>query len=289
MCSHGSRTGGRVLRRSWSSARQVRSPSEKVFEEITVWNNDTSGRRPATRSRSADRLARTMTSRRSSDRVPAALSVEELAAATEDEPERVETASGSSSPLADTARGGSGPLQRVASGYAFRGAQAAACARLGERPARRPLPGRPRCSRLSRPAGLPSRDRPIAGRPAPTPQWAGAPLQRGFIAESGAREEERPSATRWPALLFERVWGHGPLPRTPPAARRHRRVGRRLPRAFGRSRRPPRRLQAWTIASRSRPGERPESLRAHVSVPGELEDDAVLVSSFGASKISTTS
>ena len=71
---------------------------------------------------------------------PAALSVEELALATEDETERVETALGL---LASRYREGRSGivLEQVAGGYAFRAAREAAeaCARLVERPVQRGL------------------------------------------------------------------------------------------------------------------------------------------------------
>jgi segregation and condensation protein B len=85
-----------------------------------------------------DRLARTIEALLVI--APAALSVEELATATEDEAERVETALGL---LASRYREGRSGivLEQVAGGYAFRAAREAAeaCARLVERPVQRGL------------------------------------------------------------------------------------------------------------------------------------------------------
>ena len=85
-----------------------------------------------------DRLARTIEALLVI--APAALSVDELAAAAEDETERVETALGL---LASRYREGRSGivLEQVAGGYAFRAAREAAdaCARLVERPVQRGL------------------------------------------------------------------------------------------------------------------------------------------------------
>ena len=85
-----------------------------------------------------DRLARTIEALLVI--APTALSVEELAAATEDEAERIETALGL---LASRYREGRSGivLEHVAGGYAFRAAREAAeaCARLVERPVQRGL------------------------------------------------------------------------------------------------------------------------------------------------------
>jgi hypothetical protein len=95
-----------------------------------------------------DRLARTIEALLVI--APAALSVEELATATEDEAERVETALGL---LASRYREGRSGivLEQVAGGYAFRAAREAAeaCARLVERPVQRGLSRRSRSSPTS--------------------------------------------------------------------------------------------------------------------------------------------
>jgi segregation and condensation protein B len=139
----------------------------------------------------------------------APLSVEELAAAADDDRERVETALAL---LAERYREGrSGVvLERVAGGWAFRAAREAseACARLFERPVERGLSGaaletlaiiaylgpatRPEIARLRGVAA----DSVVAGL-----------LERGLIAEAG-RDEHAGGAVRYRTTpLFERVFG----------------------------------------------------------------------------------
>jgi segregation and condensation protein B len=139
---------------------------------------------------------------------PAALSVEELASATEDETERVETALGL---LASRYREGRSGivLEHVAGGYAFRAAREAAeaCARLVERPVQRGLSqaaletlaivaylgpvSRPELARIR---GVVS-DSAVAGL-----------AERGLVAEAG-REGEGGAVRYRTTPLFERVFG----------------------------------------------------------------------------------
>jgi segregation and condensation protein B len=139
----------------------------------------------------------------------APLSVEELAAAADDDRERVETALAL---LAERYREGRSGivLERVAGGWAFRAAREAseACARLFERPVERGLSGaaletlaiiaylgpatRPEIARLRGVAA----DSVVAGL-----------LERGLIAEAG-RDEHAGGAVRYRTTpLFERVFG----------------------------------------------------------------------------------
>jgi segregation and condensation protein B len=153
-----------------------------------------------------DRLARTIEALLVI--APAALSVEDLAAATDDEAERVETALGL---LASRYREGRSGivLERVAGGYAFRAAREAAeaCARLVERPVARGL-SQAALETLAIVAYLGPVSRPEIARirgVAADSAVAGL-VERGLIAESG-REREG-GAVRYAATpLFERVFG----------------------------------------------------------------------------------
>jgi segregation and condensation protein B len=122
-----------------------------------------------------DRLARTIEALLVI--APAALSVQELATAADDEPERVETALGLLSSRYREGRSGI-VLEQVAGGYAFRAAREAAeaCARLVERPVQRGL-SQPALETLAIVAYLRSRGRrspAFAGwRPTrPLPVWS---------------------------------------------------------------------------------------------------------------------
>ena len=137
------------------------------------------------------------------------LSVEELAAAADDDAERVATALGL---LAERYREGRSGivLERVAGGYAFRASRdaAAACARLFERPVQRGLSQAALetlaivaylgpCSRpdIARIRGV-GADSAVAGL-----------VERGLIAEAG-REDAPGGAVRYRTTpLFERVFG----------------------------------------------------------------------------------
>ena len=153
-----------------------------------------------------DRLARTIEALLVI--APTALSVEELAAATEEEAGRVETALGL---LAGRYREGRSGivLERVAGGYAFRAAREAAeaCARLVERPVQRGL-SQAALETLAIVAYLGPVSRPEIARirgVAADSAVAGL-AERGLIVEAG-REQEG-GAVRYAATpLFERVFG----------------------------------------------------------------------------------
>lgn len=154
-----------------------------------------------------DRLARTIEALLVVASAP--LSTDELAAAAEDDAERVETALGL---LADRYREGRSGivLERVAGGHAFRAAREAAdaCARLFERPVQRGLSQAALetlaivaylgpCTRpdIARIRGV-SADSAVAGL-----------VERGLIAEAG-REDAPGGAVRYRTTpLFERVFG----------------------------------------------------------------------------------
>jgi segregation and condensation protein B len=154
-----------------------------------------------------DRLARTIEALLVI--APAALSVEELATATEDETERVETALGL---LASRYREGRSGivLEQVAGGYAFRAAReaAAACARLVERPVQRGL-SQAALETLAIVAYLGPVSRPEIARirgVAADSAVAGL-VERGLIAEAG-RDDAAGGAIRYRTTpLFERIFG----------------------------------------------------------------------------------
>ncbi len=136
------------------------------------------------------------------------LSVEELAAAADDESERVETALGL---LASRYRDGRSGivLEQVAGGYAFRAAREAseACARLVERPVQRGL-SQAALETLGVVAYLGPVSRPEIARirgVAADSAVAGL-VERGLIAEAGRQDEG--GAIRYATTpLFERVFG----------------------------------------------------------------------------------
>ncbi len=154
-----------------------------------------------------DRLARTVEALLVVASQP--LDVAELAAAADDEPERVETALGL---LAERYREGrSGVvLERVAGGWAFRAAREAAdaCARLFERPVQRGLSGAA-LETLAIVAYLGPCTRPDIARirgVAADSAVAGL-VERGLIAEAG-RDDAAGGAVRYRTTpLFERVFG----------------------------------------------------------------------------------
>ena len=153
-----------------------------------------------------DRLARTIEALLVIASQP--LSLDELAAATEDGAERIETALGLLGERYSEGRSGI-VLEKVAGGYAFRASRdsAEACARLFERPAERGLSGaaletlaivaylgpctRPDIARLRGVAA----DGVVAGL-----------LERGLIAEAG-RDDEGGAVRYRVTQLFERVFG----------------------------------------------------------------------------------
>ena len=155
----------------------------------------------------ADVLARTLEALLVVASAP--LSVEELAAAAEDDGERVETALAL---LVERYREGRSGivLERVAGGWAFRAAREAseACARLFERPVERGLSGAA-LETLAIIAYLGPATRPDIARlrgVAADSVVAGL-LERGLIAEAG-RDENAGGAVRYrTSPLFERVFG----------------------------------------------------------------------------------
>ena len=153
-----------------------------------------------------DRLARTVEALLVIASKP--LSVEELAAATEDELERVETAVGLLGSRYREGRSGI-VLERVAGGYAFRAAREAAeaCARLVERPVQRNL-SQAALETLAVIAYLGPVSRPEIARirgVAADSAVAGL-VERGLVAEAGRGGEG--GAVRYETTpLFERVFG----------------------------------------------------------------------------------
>jgi segregation and condensation protein B len=155
-----------------------------------------------------DQLARTLEALLVIASAP--LPIAELAAAADDDPERVETALGL---LADRYREGRSGivLERVAGGYAFRAAREAAeaCGRLVERPVQRALSQaaletlaivaylgpctRPEIARIR---GV-SSDSAVAGL-----------VERGLVSEAGREDAAEGGAVRYRTTpLFERVFG----------------------------------------------------------------------------------
>ena len=161
-----------------------------------------------------DRLARTVEALLVIATSP--LTIEELAAATEDETERIETALGL---LASRYREGRSGivLEHVAGGYAFRAARetAEACARLVERPIQRGL-SQAALETLAVVAYLGPVSRPEIARirgVAADSAVAGL-VERGLIAESG-REGEGGAVRYRSTPLFERVFGLAGLSELP--------------------------------------------------------------------------
>jgi segregation and condensation protein B len=161
-----------------------------------------------------DRLARTVEALLVI--APSPLSVEELAAAAEDETERIETALGL---LASRYREGRSGivLEHVAGGYAFRAAREAAeaCARLVERPVQRGL-SHAALETLAVVAYLGPVSRPEIARirgVAADSAVAGL-VERGLIAEAG-RENEGGAVRYKTTPLFERVFGLAALSELP--------------------------------------------------------------------------
>jgi segregation and condensation protein B len=155
-----------------------------------------------------DQLARTLEALLVIASAP--LSVAELAAAVDDDPERVETALGLLGERYREGRSGI-VLERVAGGYAFRATREAAeaCARLVERPVQRALSQaaletlaivaylgpctRPEIARIR---GV-SSDSAVAGL-----------VERGLVTEAGREDAAVGGAIRYRTTpLFERVFG----------------------------------------------------------------------------------
>ena len=145
------------------------------------------------------------------------LSVDELAAAADEEATRVETAL---SLLAERYREGRSGivLERVAEGYAFRAARtaAAACARLVERPVERAL-SQAALETLAIVAYLGPCSRPEIARirgVAADSAVAGL-VERGLVAEAG-RETGGGAVRYTTTALFERVFGLASRDELPP-------------------------------------------------------------------------
>ncbi len=162
-----------------------------------------------------DQLARTLEALLVVASTP--LSTEELAAAADDEGERVETALGLLFERYREGRSGI-VLERVAGGYAFRASReaAAACARLFERPVQRGL-SQAALETLAIVAYLGPSSRPEIARirgVAADSAVAGL-LERGLIAEAG-RDDGAGGAVRYRTTpLFERVFGLESLSQLP--------------------------------------------------------------------------
>ena len=148
----------------------------------------------------------------------APLSVEELAEAAADEPERIETALGLVGERYREGRSGI-VLEQVAGGYAFRAAREAAeaCARLFDRPVERGL-SQAAMETLAIVAYLGPASRPEIARirGVAADSAVASLVERGLIAEAG-RESGPGGAVRYRVTaLFERVFGLeslGALPR----------------------------------------------------------------------------
>ena len=137
------------------------------------------------------------------------LSVEELAAAVDDGPERVETALGLLGERYREGRSGI-VLEHVAGGFAFRASRdaAEACARLVERPAQRGL-SQAALETLAVVAYLGPCTRPEIARirGVSVDSTVAGLVERGLIAEAG-RETGPGGAVRYRTTpLFERVFG----------------------------------------------------------------------------------
>ena len=162
-----------------------------------------------------DRLARTVEGLLVIASKP--LSVDELAAAAEDDGERVETALGLLGSRYREGRSGI-VLERVAGGYAFRAAREAAeaCARLVERPVQRGL-SQAALETLAAVAYLGPVSRPEIARirgVAADSAVAGL-VERGLVAEAGRAGEG--GAVRYETTpLFERVFGLADSSELPP-------------------------------------------------------------------------
>jgi segregation and condensation protein B len=153
-----------------------------------------------------DRLARTLEALLVIASKP--LSVEELAAVTEEDSERIETALGLIAGRFREGRSGI-VLEHVAGGYAFRAARGAAeaCARLVERPVQRGL-SQAALETLAVVAYLGPVSRPEIARirgVAADSAVAGL-VERGLIAEAG-READGGAVRYETTVLFERVFG----------------------------------------------------------------------------------
>jgi segregation and condensation protein B len=162
-----------------------------------------------------DQLARTLEALLVVASAP--LSVQELASAADDDPQRVEAAL---SLVGDRYREGRSGivLERVAGGWAFRASReaAASCARLYERPAQRNL-SQAALETLAVVAYLGPCSRPDIARirGVAADSTVANLLERGLIAEAG-RDEAAGGAVRYRTTpLFERVFGLDSLAQLP--------------------------------------------------------------------------
>jgi segregation and condensation protein B len=154
-----------------------------------------------------DRLARAVEALLVVSSAP--LSIDELAAATDDDPERIETAVGLLGERYCEGRSGI-VLEQVAGGYAFRASRDAAdaCARLFERPVERGL-SQAALETLAIVAYLGPCSRPDIARirGVAADSAVASLVERGLIAEAG-RESVPGGAVRYRTTpLFERVFG----------------------------------------------------------------------------------
>jgi segregation and condensation protein B len=162
-----------------------------------------------------DQLARTLEALLVVASAP--LSVQELASAADDDPQRVEAAL---SLVGDRYREGRSGivLERVAGGWAFRASReaAASCARLYERPAQRNL-SQAALETLAVVAYLGPCSRPDIARirGVAADSTVANLLERGLIAEAG-RDDAAGGAVRYRTTpLFERVFGLDSLAQLP--------------------------------------------------------------------------
>ena len=162
-----------------------------------------------------DRLARTLEALLVVAAQP--LSLDELAAATDDDGDRVETALGL---LAERYREGRSGivLEQVAGGYSFRAAREAAeaCSRLFERPVQRGL-SQAALETLAIVAYLGPCSRPEIGRirGVSADSAVAGLVERGLVAEAG-RDDGGAGAVRYrTTALFERVFGLASLSELP--------------------------------------------------------------------------
>jgi segregation and condensation protein B len=154
-----------------------------------------------------DRLARTVEALLVVSSAP--LSIDELAAASDDDPERIETAVGLLGERYREGRSGI-VLEQVAGGYAFRASRDAAdaCARLFERPVERGL-SQAALETLAIVAYLGPCSRPDIARirGVAADSAVASLVERGLIAEAG-RESVPGGAVHYRTTpLFERVFG----------------------------------------------------------------------------------
>jgi len=154
-----------------------------------------------------DRLARTVEALLVVASAP--LSVEELAEAADDDPERIETALGLLRERFSEGRSGI-VLEQVAGGYAFRASRGAAdaCARLVGRPVERGLP-QAALETLAIVAYLGPCSRPDVARirGVAADSAVASLVERGLVCEAG-REVAPGGAVRYRTTpLFERVFG----------------------------------------------------------------------------------